>query len=238
MKKLLVAMLIGVFCLMGVNPVQATTFTFGDEAYYWAGWENGTVDDSRDYIHAPDFTGGGGETDDANNLKNLYFNYIHVMPDGGLGDVFIDTNADTYWDYVLAEGTVWEMNDQTLSAINSYDPINDADEVGPYILSNTYYDGDAWDLYRNDHPVQVNRDYLSDNSSDVGSFSVTDSGSVVNFDIDAALFFDPTNYALSFAPLCANDVAYVDPVPEPSTILLLGFGLIGLVLVGRKKRRF
>jgi hypothetical protein len=96
------------------------------------------------------------------------------------------------------------------------------------------------DIHRPGHPVAIT-DGITEKSGLLQSviWSITnpaDSGPVDDVGVLTYLFagdgiFLGDKYVIGYTPWCANDVILT---PEPLTILLLGFGLLGLGLARRK----
>jgi hypothetical protein len=87
--------------------------TFGDHNNYWPGWQSqfgGPWADydakvnALDYIGTPDVLGGTATINNG-SLTNLTFNVksmaVNVWKDLKPADLFIDTNGDRTWDYVV-----------------------------------------------------------------------------------------------------------------------------------------
>ncbi len=250
MKKMLLGIFLMGFVFVFVQgAAQATSFTFGDESIYWASWQNGTTDDSTDEIGRPEFTGGGGTIDTSGYLTGLYFNYLQGAVHAG--DVFIDVGSDGYWDYVIVSDADTPDDSSTpdpgwnqgVYEVTSPFSVTKGMNDGYYLLSNAYYPIPPWtsDNYRENHPVTASEDAplnSIDNSINFTDFS-TDagtSGQVIFADLDGILVGTNNNFTIGFAPTCANDVIY-QHVPEPATVLLIGFGLVGLGLCSSSKMR-
>ncbi len=229
MKKSLVALCMVALMVMGAQSAQAVSFTFGDDDLnFWPGWNNGTADDNKDTIGRPQITGGTGIIDDAGYLTSLNFAYNGNFSGIGIGDVFIDiisAGGPQTWDFVLdtTTGNVYEVNID-LASTNPND----------YIMSDVYYSSG----YRELHPVEVNPAAFIGDA--VGGFTVDGpAGGSLSFTNISGIEIGFEDFYLGFAPDCANDVVYefIDPVPEPSTVLLLGLGLLGVLAVGRKRMK-
>ena len=107
MKKFLKAVMlaiIGATLLWGT--AQAVTISFTDSYFNWPNWD---VQNS-DLNGTPDFLGGTAEVSDAGYLTSLSFDvkaaqsgtaYLTLFRKLTAADLFVDSNADNVWDYVV-----------------------------------------------------------------------------------------------------------------------------------------
>ena len=120
-----------VFFIMGSQPVAATPIitTFGDTQKYWPGWGNTDHDSSPgwdnnlDTIGDTNFTGGSVTLSEDYALTQIVFNltwiYRTVFGKVEPGNLFLSTDSDTNWDYVI-----YADNNQNKLDGNVPSPIN------------------------------------------------------------------------------------------------------------------
>lgn len=145
------------------------------------------------------------------------------------GDLFISNNGwapdSEAWEYVFDVDTG-----------NLYDIHDAQDQI---LLSNDVY-GDPFgvDTYRHGQEVEIDSRGLTA----IGSGSAQKSGDYysLTFDISNLNLVAGMSLGFHWTMGCANDViegAVQAGVPEPSTVLLLGSGILGVLAVIRKKRQ-
>jgi len=230
MKKLLflcTILFVSVVFLCSTTPAQATAFTFGDDAIYWPGWDNGTVEDSIDVLGVPSITGGSGTIDNG-ILTEVIFDYASNDSRLRAGDLFIDLGADATWDYIVQAktGSQYALGNPVALGSDSYILSEQAWGAQGGNIRNehpAYYD-----FNENDNPVLINEDAALTDFTDLTGHVV-----FANLDLD---LMQAQDFIIGFTTNCANDVVYERvSVPEPGPMLLFGAFMIGMATVGRKK---
>ncbi|MCD6571151.1 MAG: PEP-CTERM sorting domain-containing protein [Deltaproteobacteria bacterium] len=238
-KFCLIISVIGVFLFIVAGTSNATTIDFGDNAYYWTGWpssnSDGYGDDNlKDTIGTPQISG-GSVTIENGKLNSVTIRYSNSSSLVAPGDLFIDLGGNLYWDYVVdtdaAGNNIYSFGDTQFALNYNY-----------YDLSDTTWGSHPGYVIRNDHPVLYNNATLGitpngtatiDSGMSVGS-DLTFTYSDLNLDLDGA-----SSFIIGWTVNCANDVLYEPvntPVPAPTTLLLVGSGLLGLVSFVRRKK--
>ncbi len=233
MKKTLLALAIVAALTAGQNA-YATTYTLADTAITWAGWADNVTNPAAtgDEYGTPKIASTSVTLEDF-VLKSIVFNISDASTSVFSGDLFIDTNADATWDYVVKSYNFSLDSNATLAAslyaINV--GLNDDDSYIVATASN----------HRTGHATGL-ADMTT--ASYLGTVGYTSEGTVspyaVAFDftgLNTALSFD-RDFIIGYTFTCANDVVYEQvPVPEPGTFAMLGAGLLGLGLFARRKKQ-
>lgn len=258
MKFVLRFLLTLFFLQIGFSAAIAGPITvhFDDTQTTWPGWGNHSPDDSLDYIGEPDLTGGSA-TFNSGKLTKLSFGVntpnapsswgCNIQP----GDLFIRVGSGSNWNYVvdLTAGQTWAGGKLPKSVggglYNIYGVDIPLDDEG-YKLSgadNVIYGNADWTGFyiRDMHPVAWAGTFLPNPIRTVyfsgwgGESAYFDFSGLTGGGLDAG-----STITIGWTVTCANDVLYETintPVPEPSTFVFFGGGLVGLAAYIRRGRK-
>lgn len=232
------------FILLPLSSQAAYILPFTDTVNYWPGFSSGTSDDQVDVVgSAPHISGGSVRVNNRGYIDQITFSHTDSgseSPD--VGDLFLDIDSNGYWDYVINVATQPGWVTQTVQTASIY-----SFGTNEFAISDTskyVYGGDYWDAgYRANNPVGVNLEpgFGTDTGlvADIVGPFVNNTPVVFSFADLFQLGDDPLT--IGMAASCANDVIYgqvTAPVPEPTTVLLFGTGLAGLICMrGRRKQK-
>jgi hypothetical protein len=247
------------------------TLNWTDNVTHWTDWGN-SDENGTDVIGEPQITGG---TAVINNgyLTQVTFSYAswshsNMYP----GDLFLDTNSDNTWDYVVSlyngNSNTDDYNPPTKTTSSKYSPTTTFTNVnsvysstapiysisllenGPastssptpsfgYLVTGADNTGYWSGFYiRNNQPFAVTglTSAPLSTAADVSYVVGTNPGSLI-FNIPSGFVPFSGSVTIGFATNCANDVVYstTSTVPEPSTTVLLGSGLIMVIGLLRRK---
>ena len=185
------------------------------------------------------------------------FDFVHGEEDNFSGDLFIDVTGDVKYGPAAADvtGSIGDGKHDITNGFG-YD----------YVLQLNFDDnGGTYNLFKIDSATLLTVYYIQNSEANPwryksggesvpgitgGTFqyetgkSDAETGllggwhNAIEFDDNLASLLDDNPYFTAhFAIECGNDFAMASTVPEPSTVFLLGAGLIGLVAYGRKRMK-
>ncbi|MGE4294023.1 MAG: hypothetical protein AB7E32_17685, partial [Desulfovibrio sp.] len=103
MRKMM-TFVVMMFLALSALPAQADVWTFEDTVTHWDGW--GTLqENNKDVIGMPDISGGeavvSGNTLQSVSIFFTVDQYQNLYSSLSSGDLFVNTNNDSTWDYVV-----------------------------------------------------------------------------------------------------------------------------------------
>jgi len=239
------ALILGIIASLAFGQIaNATpvTSTYMDQKLNWATW-TATSHNTNDPFGTPSIV----KTDvtmDGNVLQMIKFIGTGINHAGVFsGDLFINTSdSDLVWDFVVrAMGTnlngsatlgLYAIAQGYDSAIVANRPAYAYSSYGPYNPAEGY-NAPTNEAIRSRLPVGLLNTPTSNALGNV-AYSVTNTDITFDF-VNSPLSFGG-DFIIGYTVTCANDVVYQEvPVPEPGTLVLFGFGLVGLAIYGKRR---
>ena len=193
------------------------------------------IGDSRYEVYSMDVTFGGG-------YMNVRVNTNFSTPDPykvNFGDLFISTNgwnpkttATNYRDDNIFTGEKWEFVFDTSAEALYGDNFN--------IRTSDYFFGGSGYYYRKNQEVQYGGGGTDMMDSSSVNLSKAGNNGFIEYNIllSSLGLASDTDIGLKWGMTCANDtiegVVHYTSVPEPSTVLLFGIGMLGMGFATRK----
>jgi hypothetical protein len=233
-----IALLVGFIASLAFSQTaSAYTFNYGDTAKAWPDWGT-TAQNLTDVIGTPDITGGtidvtGGKLTNVTINAAGLLNYSEFFS----GDLFINiirSSTDKTWDYVVktlgmkSGGTAAIYDVRGLGVTTA-----SAGAGNSYVMS-------SWPsaaTIRDNQPIGISFGNTQLASAGTAAFFSGLNVNGVNYDFTNPIDLEGfSSVLLGWTVNCGNDVLYEQvPVPEPGTMVLLGFGMLGLAIYGKRR---